>query len=673
MASISSFPVPIQIREHDEIRLSDDIILSAMIWLPEDATVKPVPAILEYLPYRKRDGTAERDALNHSYIASYGYACVRVDMRGSGDSDGTLLGEYLEQEQDDALEILQWIAAQDWCSGPIGMIGISWGGFNGLQVAARRPPELKAVISICSTDDRYADDVHYMGGCLLVDNFTWGATMFSITPTPPDPALVGDKWRDLWMSRLEAGGNWMVEWHEHQRRDEFWKHASICEDYSAIQCPVYLVGAWSDGYSNTIFRMLEHLECPRKGLIGPWAHAYPNFATPGPQIGFLQESLRWWDKWLKGKETRIMDEPILRCYLQDTVPPRTQYDFRPGHWVAEKSWPSPHITTRTMRLSAGRLSDKLSESSDNLLSICSPMTIGLAGGLWCPGLDLDLPGDQRAEAGGSLLFDSTPLSQHLDILGAPIVHLRVASDKSNALVAAVLSEILPDGSATRISFGLLNLTHRESHTHPIPLEPGCFYDVTIKLNECGQRIGIGSRLRLALSTSYFPICWPSPEAATLTIDCGQSNFELPTRPQSDQDSQLRPFEPAVTGNPVKTRVLRPGKKMSGTITEDTETGRKTLCRILDTGLVEFVAIGWHYGDTSTSIYSISPEDPLSAYAEMQFKQEYGREGLDLVIEGWCKMTATRTEFHFTARFDAFENGKRVFGRDYSSTVSRDLV
>ena len=202
----------------------------------------PVPAILEYIPYRKRDGTAERDALNHPYVASHGYACVRVDMRGSGDSEGILRGEYLKQEQDDALEVLQWITAQDWCSGSIGMIGISWGGFNGLQVAARRPSELKAVISLCSTDDRYADDVHYMGGCLLVDNFTWGATMFSITPTPPDPALVGDKWRDMWMERLEAGGNFMAEWHEHQRRGRL---LAACLHLRRLWCyPVPSISHW---------------------------------------------------------------------------------------------------------------------------------------------------------------------------------------------------------------------------------------------------------------------------------------------------------------------------------------------------------------------------------------------------------------------------------------------
>lgn len=671
MASISSLPLPIQVHEHDEIRLSDGTVLSALIWLPEDATNNPVPAILEYIPYRKRDGTADRDAFNHPYVASYGYACVRVDMRGSGDSEGILCGEYLKQEQDDALEILKWIAAQDWCSGSIGMIGISWGGFNGLQVAALRPTELKAVISLCSTDDRYADDVHYMGGCLLVDNFSWGATMFSITPLPPDPALVGSKWRDLWMSRLEAGGNWMVEWHEHQRRDEFWKHASICEDYSAIQCPVYLVGGWADGYTNPIFRMLEHLECPRKGLVGPWSHAYPNYATPGPQIGFLQESLRWWDKWLKGKETGIMDEPMLRCYLEDTFPPRTQYDFRPGRWVAESSWPGQNITPRTMRFSAGRLSEEL--SSEEQLSICSPMTVGFSGGLWCPGLDFDLAGDQRAEAGGSLLFDTSPFIEPLDVLGAAVLHLRLASNKPNALIAAVLSEILPDGSATRISFGLLNLTHRNGHTDPEPLETGHFYDVSIKLNECGQRIGPKSRLRLALSTSYFPICWPSPEIATLTIDCAQSRLELPVRLEGEHDSQLRPFEPAVNGPSLKTRVLRPGKKSGGTITEDIETGARTLRRTADTGLIEFEATGWRYGDSSTSFYSISPDDPLSGRAELQFRQEYGREGLDLAIQGWNKMTATRTDFHLTARFEAWENGVQIFGEDYSASVPRDHV
>ena len=406
MKTRSEFPRAIRLIEHAEIELSDGVRLSAMIWLPKDAEEKPVPAILEYLPYRKRDGTTERDALNHPYFAGHGYAAIRVDMRGAGDSEGVLKGEYLKQEQDDALEVLHWIARQSWSTGAVGMIGISWGGFNGLQIAARRPPELKAVISLCSTDDRYADDIHFMGGCLLVDKFAWGSTMFSINATPPDPELVGDKWRELWMGRLEESGFWLEEWHRRQRRDTFYKHGSICEDYGAIQCPVYLVGGWMDGYTNPIFRMMEHLNCPKKALIGPWAHKYPNFAEPGPRIGFLQESLRWWDKWLKGVETGIMEEPAVRAWIQDPVPPRRHYKERPGRWVGEPSWPIRDAKPLTLTLGTNVLAEA-ADGPERLMVICSPQTIGLAGGKWCPyGLEADGPGDQREEAGGSLVFDS---------------------------------------------------------------------------------------------------------------------------------------------------------------------------------------------------------------------------------------------------------------------------
>ena len=593
-------------------------------------------------------------------------------MRGSGDSEGILLGEYLKQEQDDALVILRWIATQDWCTGSIGMIGISWGGFNGLQVAARRPPELKAVISICSTDDRYNDDIHYMGGCLLVDNFLWGATMFSMNPLPPDPALVGDKWRDLWLARLDAGGLYMVDWHRHQRRDEFWKHASICEDYSSIQCAVYLVGGWMDPYSNTIFRNLQHLTCPKKGLVGPWAHKYPNFAEPGPQIGFLQESVRWWDKWLKGVETGIMDEPTLRCYMQDTAPPQTHYDFRPGHWVAENSWPSQGVASRGMGLAPGRLTDEISTSSEHL-EFCSPQTVGFASGRWCIfGLDADEPADQRQEAGGSLIFDSQTLTEPLDLLGPVSLQLRVASDKPNAVLAAVLSEVLPNGSATRISWGLVNLTHRNSHIDLELLEPGRFYDVTVKLNELGQRIGVGSRIRLALSTSYFPTIWPAPEASKLTIDCAHSKLDLPTRSESSLDSQLKPFQPAVNGPPLKTRVFRPARS-SNKIEQDLNSGVVTIRLEEDAGLWENEATGWRYGSDQTIICSVHPDDPLSARAEQRFRKEFGRGELDLAVDGWAAMTATKTDFKLTAHLEAWEGKEQIFGKDYDFTIPRDCV
>jgi predicted acyl esterase len=330
----TTFPKAVRVIEHTLLPLKDGTTLAARIWLPEDAEQNPVPAILEYLPYRKRDGTYERDALTHPYLAGHGYAGVRVDLRGSGESTGLMFDEYAQQEQDDGVEVIAWLAAQPWCNGSVGMMGISWGGFNGLQIAARRPPALKAIVTICSSDDRYADDAHYMGGTLLTTAaLEWAFFFFGLMCLPPDPALVGDGWRAMWLERLANIPLFQENWLQHQRRDAYWKHGSVCEDYAAIQCPVYAVGGWTDGYKNSIPRLLEGLKVPRKGLIGPWAHSYPHFALPGPQIGFLQEILRWWDHWLKGVDTGVMNEPVLRAWMTDSVKPATHHETLPGRWM----------------------------------------------------------------------------------------------------------------------------------------------------------------------------------------------------------------------------------------------------------------------------------------------------------------------------------------------------
>ncbi len=328
---VTDLPYEVREIEHVWIPMSDGVRLSARIWLPETAEREPVPAILEYIPYRKRDGTRLRDDPTHGYWAGHGYASIRLDIRGTGDSEGLIEDEYAPQEQDDAVEAIAWIAAQPWCSGAVGMTGISWGGFNGLQVAARRPPALKAIITHCSTDDRYADDVHFMGGCLLTDGFFWGSAFYHFMTRPPDPEIAGAGWRAAWMERLE---NWQPPasriWLKHQRRDAYWKHGSVCEAYGDITCAVYAVGGWQDGYSNAVPRLLANLRCPAKGLIGPWGHKYPHDGIPGPAIGFLQEALRWWDHWLKGRDTGIMDEPAYRVWLEEPVTPDSCLAQAPG-------------------------------------------------------------------------------------------------------------------------------------------------------------------------------------------------------------------------------------------------------------------------------------------------------------------------------------------------------
>ncbi|MGI9355447.1 MAG: CocE/NonD family hydrolase, partial [Rhizobiaceae bacterium] len=353
MKTIREFPHEVIEDADFGIPMSDGCTLSARIWIPKDAVKNPVPVIFEHIPYRKRDGTIERDELTHPWFAGHGYACIRTDMRGNGDSEGLMEDEYTSRELRDAVEVILWAAMQPWCNGNVGMMGISWGGFNGLQVAALKPPPLKAVISLCSTVDRYGDDIHYKGGCHLGDNFSWSVNMMSYSSRPPDPELVGENWKDLWLYRLENQPFHMSEWLKHQHRDGYWQHGSICQNYEALEAATLAIGGWHDGYRNTPTHIVENLKAPAKAIIGPWIHKYPHFAAPKPAIGFLQEAKRWWDKWLKDEDTGVENDPAYRAYLMESVAPKRWLPKRPGCWIAEKEWPSPSIADEVWHLGEG--------------------------------------------------------------------------------------------------------------------------------------------------------------------------------------------------------------------------------------------------------------------------------------------------------------------------------
>ena len=674
---VESFPRQVREIENCWIVLSDGCRLAARIWLPDDADAAPVPAILEYLPYRKRDFTRARDEPMHHYFAGHGYAAVRVDIRGSGDSDGVLLDEYSEQEHADALEIIDWIAAQPWCSGAVGMMGISWGGFNSLQVAALRPPQLKAIITLCSTDDRYADDAHYMGGCLLNENLQWGSILLHYNAYPPDPELADEWWHEMWMTRLNNAVPFPARWMRHQRRDDYWKHGSVCEDYGRIACPVYAIGGWADGYSNAVPRLLAGLAVPRKGLVGPWAHNFPHDAVPGPQIGFLQEALRWWDHWLKGIDTGIMDEPMYRVWMQEWAPPQSAYDERPGRWVAESSWPSASVAPRRLALNPGRLDDRATQETG--LFFCSPQTTGMSAGEWCAfGADGETPTDQRVDDGRSLTFDSEPLAERLEILGAPVVRLMVSVDRPNALIAVRLNDVTPDGSTTRVTYGLLNLTHRDSHEFPTPLVPGRRYGVTVKLNDIAHAFPAGNRIRVAVSTSYWPIAWPSPEPVTLTLFSGISTLDLPVRPPRAEDAALRAFEPAEHGPRLEHTTLRPAR-FKRTVELDLTTNETVYSWRSDGGefegasLARVPAIDLDIGYKFEKRFTIGESDPLAARSEIAQQTVLRRGDWSARIESRTRLSAAADGFRFTAVLEAFAGDERVFAKEWDRTVPRDLV
>ena len=658
----TDFPHRVREIENTWIPMPDGTELAARIWLPVDAEDDPVPAILEYLPYRKRDGTVERDHLTHPYFAGFGYAGVRVDMRGTGDSEGVCRGEYLLQEQDDCLAVIEWLAAQPWCSGKVGMIGISWGGFNGLQVAARRPAALGAVISLCSTDDRYGDDIHFMGGALLAEKLGWGATAFAIAHTPPDPAIVGERWREMWLERLENNGLWLLDWFQHQRRDEFYAHGSICERYEDVQVPVYLVGGWADGYTNTILRMLEKLSCPRKGLIGPWAHKYPHFALPGPKIGFLQECLRWWDQHLKGIETGIMHEPQLCAWVQHPVAPAAQFDFRPGHWVSVADW-----TGRTKVIEAPLVqNDRVTNETHDGVVLSVPENAGYTAGNWCGyGQVPDAPVDQSAEA-NLVCLETQPLEDDLELLGFPIFYAEVTSNVAQANLIAVLSEVLDDGKATRISYGVLNLTHRNGHANPQPMPDGPV-PVQIKLNACGQRIAKGNRLRLALSNAYWPIIWPSQTKATLKLT--DFRLDLPRSCGIARDVQFGEPEGA---SPLQTETLSAGL-FERRRSIDYVSGTETYEILSDTGLERHLHTGLEVQFSSSERYTIDPDDPNSAVGTCAWTKRYSRQQWYADVSVSVTVRALRSAWQIDATLSARDAQGVVADKTWSETIKRDLV
>ena len=654
------------------IPMPDGRKLAARMLLPKSLSEK-IPCIFEYIPSRRRDGTRPRDDETHYWFAAHGYGVARVDIAGSGDSEGLIQDEYHRREQDDALAIIAWLAAQAWCNGAIGMIGISWGGFNGLQVAARRPPALKAVVSIASTVDRYADDVHFMGGCLLNDALDWGGYFFTCGSLPPDPDIVGhNRWKEMWQHRLDNLDCYPMLWMEHQRRDAFWKHGSVCEDYSKIEIPVLNVSGWADGYTAAVFRCVENLP-GAKGIAGPWGHKYPHVGVPGPAIGFLQECDRWFGRWLKGKKTGVEADPPLRLFLLDSEPPRPHFDERKGHWIGLPQWPWKNIRTEKLYLGDRTLTSKRLKARP--MSILSNQSTGLTSGEWCAyGLGKiapELPIDQREDDAQSLCFDGAVLKKPLTIAGRTYVKLRIAADKRQAQVAVRLNAIHPQGMVERITYGLLNLSHRESHEKPKPLKPGQFYDVTVELNEIAETLPAGHRLRLAISTSYWPIAWPSPEPATLTIDPSASHVELP-RLVSEAGLAAVKFASVEKATPAPITVHDNGAE-TRQIVLDIEKQRVNFTIKRNDGSYVLDDIGTEVSLTKLKDFAISRDGVEPPHSLVATTVHYRRGSWDARTETEVAMTSDKTHFHMEGHVRTFIDGGPFIARDFKRSFKRDCL
>jgi uncharacterized protein len=651
---------PFKIVQNEWIPMKDGVRLAARLWIPEGAEHQPVPVVWEYLPYRLWDGMRDRDDKTAANLAPYGIAFVRVDIRGTGNSDGVMVDEYDVPELTDGVEVIAWLAKQPWSNGSVGMRGISWGGINSLQIAAMAPPALKAIMPMGCCDIRYTDDAHYTGGALAYQNMAWGTSFKGRMAGPPDPNIAGPNWEALWRQRLEATPAIVETWTRHQRYDAYWKRGSVAVDYGAIKCPVYVVDGWGDPYSNIIGRLLAHLKVPRKGLLGPWGHVFPNIATP-LGLDWPYEEVRWWQQWLAGIDTGIMDEPMLRVHMMYQTDSEAFPDEVPGRWVAENTWPSPRIVDKPFYFAeSGRLAPKA--GAHGHVKYVGDKVVGLTKPQWVYGRPTEL--EQTLDDKKSLLFDSEPLDADVEILGYPTVKCRVSADVPIAKLAVRLTEVTPDGKSWLVTYNLLNLTRRNSLEDPSPLQPGEFYDVDVPLYMIAHRFKKGSRIRVAISENLWPLIWPSPRIATLDIALGTSRIELPVRPVPHVEA---PFTIPVlhagpTNAPNRTEIPTPDANGRIVYNHAPPPTSDTLAEI-----------GTTVTQGNNQIMEITEGDANSCRWRLDHQTGWKRGDWDCTIQFGAELTATADEFQLNEWTIAKKGASEIFRREKASTIKRDLL
>ncbi len=638
------------------ITARDGCVLSAAVYLPEGEGAWP--AIIDAVPYRKDDDFLWLDWDTYGNLATYGFACVRLDLRGTGSSEGVIADEYAEQELDDLEDAIATVARLPWCTGRVGMTGVSWGGFNCAQVAMRRPPALGAIAPIHWSHDRYNCDVHYVGGCLQVlQSVSWPGSMIVENALPPDPALVGfAAFERLWRLRLAETPQWPLNWARRQRRDGYWKHGSVCEDWTAIRCPVLSIGGWLDGYADACLAVLEHGRMPRRAVIGPWGHARPNTGWPGPPIDHRALLAEFFGRTL-AEEPAPDPDPALIAFVLDGQPRERFPAAIAGAW---RAWSRPPCGARTL---------DLAELEGPLLPATwsGPQSVGAAMPWWGGGSGppAGYGDDMGADDAGSLCFDAV-LADAITIVGHPRLQATVSADRPVALLAVRLEHVRGDGSSALITRGNRNLAQRVSQEHPEPLTPGTPVEVEIELLATGITLPAGDRLRVSLAGADWPIAWPPPSRVALTVHAAR--LTLP-EPSVDDEVSVPPLPVPVDrgiANPVRYRDVAPASW------EDTsEAGLRRLRTT--SGWDADLPDGSRSAGSEDVICEIRDDDPTSCRALARHTALATHGGVEASASSRLELTCSETHFRVEIDLAVDRGGERIFEQSWVEDVPRDLM
>ncbi|HEX4897927.1 MAG TPA: CocE/NonD family hydrolase [Candidatus Limnocylindrales bacterium] len=679
----ASQPVHAVRSERDvRIRARDGVELSANLWLPAGASpASPAPAILEMIPYRKDDWRSNADEARGRYLAARGYVLCRLDVRGTGRSDGVALDEYTADETRDGYDAVEWLAAQPWSNGNVGMWGISYGGFTSIQVAALRPPHLRAIVPMYATDDRYTDDVHYVGGCATASELTqYAVSQVASNALPALPARPGEDWIAAWRERLAATPVWLIPWLRHQRDGPYWRRGSLAPDYARIEAAILMFGGWMDSYVDPVFRMLERCGAPRRAIVGNWSHEYPDDGYPGPGLDWLHEMIRFLDHWLKGEPNGTMDEPGLAWFQRDVAPPEPFPRTWPGRWRATAAWPPPD---------ARRLVLWLGEGPEPLHGVLAAgptppggsaafrhrATTGTGGGLsWGAGSPPNgLARDVRVDEAGVPVFTSGPLEAPIEVLGPPELVVRVEASMPVATLVVRLSDVAPDGVASQVTMGILNLTHRRSHEAPERLVPGAVETVRVPLRAAGYRFAAGHRIRVSVASACWPVIWPSPYPGTITLRLGgpgtdSSHLRLPLAPATDDASP-----PAFRTGPPDLESIGGGTDdqpawrvtedvMAGTVTVSTHDGGDTI-----------TADGTRLYSAESHDMTAADADPARATMASRIRYVLERDGHAIEVDVDGETTSTVEAFVIDIRLAVRLDGEPFHDARTTESIARDLV
>jgi hypothetical protein len=650
-----------------QVPMRDGTKLGADVYLPTDPDCGPLPVVLEYIPYRK-DEVPPGDRF-YGELPRHGYVVVRVDIRGTGASEGIVIDEYVEQEQLDGYDTIEWLAAQPWCDGHVNMMGISYGGFTSLQVATHQPPHLTTIIPMYFTDDRYTDDCHNRGGHLrqYYDVSFYGNFMIAYNALPPYPEW-SPNWAEIWAEHLANNEPYMLTWLAHQTDGPYWRHGSVRDIADRITCPVFMIGGWRDGYPNPPLRLYEALTVPRKVLVGPWNHAVPDVAVPGPRIDHLHEVVRWLDHWCKGVENGVMDEPPVVVFMQTHERPDADRLDAAGEWRAEKTWPLPDATTTTLFLDEhGQLSAQSGPDGDDLLEYDA--RVGVMAGLWSGGLQFGQPGDQRPDEALSAVYTSTPLDESLTILGRVVADLEFTTTASVLGFCVSVSDVAPDGTSHLVAKGMLNGTRRASLTTPEPLVPGERTSLQVEVDCAAWRFEAGHRIRIAVANADWPNVWPTPEPATSQLHRGSAGSRI-TLPVVPTEGSATP--PTFLPSPIqRERHALRAQPPTWEIINDALTRRATVrLHEEDEGRINGTTVVYRDFDLTTTV---DADDPAHATAYGRHSTIIRRPGAETTAISSVLIEAAATHFHVTINLELQVNGLQHHTRQWVQSVPRILL